>query len=349
MVELFYCPDVLSYSDYYPFGMQVPTRHGQSDSYRYGFQGQEKDDELKGEGNSLNYTFRIHDPRIGRFFAIDPLTKKYPWYTPYSFSGNKVIQFVELEGLEESGTNAGSVIMSILFPLPSKIKNNPQRYPGAHGLSFAGKSAALAVSAPPLLAGAAYGIPQVGVAYEAYSTWYGTTATAGYFAGGVGGTASAAMLDAGGYFGAPLLHATGTKAVISGLADATGQIAYNGGFSKFNIAQTGFATILGNPLLSNLGQSNISFTMENGWDTNNFDSTFFSTFVANFVGAQIGAKFETSSQMYKPAKNVLDYTAGSIISTSTMKLGTDLKNSTDSVLDFKIDKSFDRKKTNSKF
>ncbi|MET3046483.1 AHH domain-containing protein [Flavobacterium covae] len=65
------------------------------------FQGQEKDDELKGEGNSLNYTFRMHDPRVGRFFATDPLTKKYPWYSPYQFAGNKVIKYVELEGLEE--------------------------------------------------------------------------------------------------------------------------------------------------------------------------------------------------------------------------------------------------------
>ncbi|TRX33779.1 hypothetical protein FNW52_14835, partial [Flavobacterium sp. ZT3R18] len=54
-----FVPDVLSYSDYYPFGMLVPTRHGQSDSYRYGFQGQEMDNEIKGEGNSLNYTFRM--------------------------------------------------------------------------------------------------------------------------------------------------------------------------------------------------------------------------------------------------------------------------------------------------
>jgi len=59
------------------------------------------DNELKGEGNSLNYTFRMHDPRVGRFFAIDPLTKKYPHYSPYSFSGNRVIDAIELEGLEE--------------------------------------------------------------------------------------------------------------------------------------------------------------------------------------------------------------------------------------------------------
>ena len=49
----------------------------------------------------MNYKFRVHDPRIGRFFAVDPLTSKYPHYTPYSFSGNKVIHAIELEGLEE--------------------------------------------------------------------------------------------------------------------------------------------------------------------------------------------------------------------------------------------------------
>lgn len=70
-------------------------------TYRYGFQGQERDDEVKGAGNSYNYTFRMHDPRFGRFFAVDPLIKKYPHYTPYSFAGNKVIYAKELEGLEE--------------------------------------------------------------------------------------------------------------------------------------------------------------------------------------------------------------------------------------------------------
>ena len=79
----------------------VPNRHGSTADYRYGFQGQEKDDEIKGEGNSLNYTFRMHDPRVGRFFAVDPLTAQYPWYSPYQFSGNTPIRFVELEGMEE--------------------------------------------------------------------------------------------------------------------------------------------------------------------------------------------------------------------------------------------------------
>jgi RHS repeat-associated protein len=93
--------DIKSYNDYYPFGMLLPGRHANTSDYRYGFQGQEMDNEIKGEGNSLNYTFRMHDPRVGRFFAVDPLTKKYPDYSPYSFGGNKVIAYTELEGEEE--------------------------------------------------------------------------------------------------------------------------------------------------------------------------------------------------------------------------------------------------------
>jgi RHS repeat-associated protein len=70
------------------------------DSYRYGFQNQEKDDELKGAGNSVNYKYRMHDPRVGRFFAVDPLASKYPWNSTYAFSENRVLDAIELEGLE---------------------------------------------------------------------------------------------------------------------------------------------------------------------------------------------------------------------------------------------------------
>jgi len=80
--------------------MLIPTRNFQSPEYRYGFQGQEKDDEIKGNGNSLNYKFRMHDPRVGRFFAVDPLEKVYPHNSPYAFSENRVIDGAELEGLE---------------------------------------------------------------------------------------------------------------------------------------------------------------------------------------------------------------------------------------------------------
>jgi RHS repeat-associated protein len=85
--------------DYSPFGVSLDGRKMEGDFYRYGFQGQEEDDEIKGVGNSMNYEYRMHDPRIGRFFAIDPLAKDYPWNSPYSFAINSPIQFVEILGM----------------------------------------------------------------------------------------------------------------------------------------------------------------------------------------------------------------------------------------------------------
>jgi len=69
--------------------------------YSFGFQGQENDNEIHGApGTSLNYEFRMHDPRIGRFLSLDPLAPKYPHNSPYAFSENRVIDRIELEGLE---------------------------------------------------------------------------------------------------------------------------------------------------------------------------------------------------------------------------------------------------------
>ncbi|QQX76518.1 MULTISPECIES: RHS repeat-associated core domain-containing protein [Aequorivita] len=117
----FFSPDVKAYNDYYPFGMLMPGRHANTSDYRYGFQGQEMDDEIKGEGNSINYKYRMHDPRVGRFFAIDPLTHNYPHYSPYSFSGNKVINRIELEGKEDVKLDLPSQDLNIRLMDQSRI------------------------------------------------------------------------------------------------------------------------------------------------------------------------------------------------------------------------------------
>ena len=90
------CVPIRNTADYSPFGVQLDGRTIQGDFYRYGFQNQEEDSET----GLVNYKYRMHDPRVGRFFAIDPLASKYPYYSTYSFSGNRVIDAVELEGLE---------------------------------------------------------------------------------------------------------------------------------------------------------------------------------------------------------------------------------------------------------
>ncbi len=43
---------------------------------------------------------RIYDPRLGRFLSVDPLTNKFPWFTPYQFAGNMPIWAIDLDGAE---------------------------------------------------------------------------------------------------------------------------------------------------------------------------------------------------------------------------------------------------------
>jgi RHS repeat-associated protein len=70
-------------------------------AYRYAFNSMEKDDEVKGSGNSYDYKHRFYDNRLGRFLSIDPLTSDFPYYSTYQFAGNKPIVAIDLDGLEE--------------------------------------------------------------------------------------------------------------------------------------------------------------------------------------------------------------------------------------------------------
>jgi hypothetical protein len=43
----------------------------------------------------------VYDPRVGRWFARDPLTKKYPYDSPYSFVGNNPITLQDPDGMRK--------------------------------------------------------------------------------------------------------------------------------------------------------------------------------------------------------------------------------------------------------
>ncbi len=93
--------EVTSASNYYPFGMLQPGNSAQSKDYRFGFNGKEMDNDMgHGTGNMYDYGFRIYNPRIGKFLSVDPLFKSYPSWTPYSFAMNRVIDGIDLDGLE---------------------------------------------------------------------------------------------------------------------------------------------------------------------------------------------------------------------------------------------------------
>jgi RHS repeat-associated protein len=67
-------------------------------AYKYKYQGQERQDELDLNWDSFKY--RNYDYAIGRFMSIDPLAEDYSYQSPYNFAENRVIDGIELEGLE---------------------------------------------------------------------------------------------------------------------------------------------------------------------------------------------------------------------------------------------------------
>jgi RHS repeat-associated protein len=87
-------------------------------TYKYKYQGQERQDELGLNWDSFKY--RNYDYAIGRFMSIDPLSEDYTYNSTYAFQENKMGMGIELEGLElynnrgqENRTNDYSAIQGI--------------------------------------------------------------------------------------------------------------------------------------------------------------------------------------------------------------------------------------------
>jgi len=102
--------------------MMMPGREYQAQPSRFGFNGKENDNDVKGFGNQEDYGMRIYDPRIGKFLSEDPLASHYAYYTPYQFAGNKPIWAVDLDGTEEQKTNKGNDgwLPAVVFTVKTK-------------------------------------------------------------------------------------------------------------------------------------------------------------------------------------------------------------------------------------
>lgn len=79
----------------------MPGRTFNPTTYRYGFNGKESDFEIKNSaGSSYDFGARIYDPRLGKWLSTDPLQAKYPDLSPYNFTANNPIVFVDPNGKE---------------------------------------------------------------------------------------------------------------------------------------------------------------------------------------------------------------------------------------------------------
>jgi RHS repeat-associated protein len=86
---------VVGYDDYYPYGMQMSGRsYTSSADQRYKFTGKELD-----ATTGLDYFgARYYDSWNGRWPSVDPMTSKYPGWSPYNYCMNNPINSVDLHG-----------------------------------------------------------------------------------------------------------------------------------------------------------------------------------------------------------------------------------------------------------
>ena len=97
----YYKPFVVGAQQYAPFGMRLPSRIVGAGSYWYGFNGQEKDNELEGEWNLYGAQYWEYDPRAVVRWNTDP--KPEANTSPYLvFRANPILHS---DPLGDSGIN----------------------------------------------------------------------------------------------------------------------------------------------------------------------------------------------------------------------------------------------------
>jgi RHS repeat-associated protein len=130
-----YLADLVSTTDYYAFGMQMADRSWNTEGYRYGMNGMEADNEVKGVGVSYSTEYRIYDSRLGRWLSTDP--KIQPYESPYVGMNNSPnwrndpkgdIAPIVIWALKKMGDVAIGVMTDIAVQLAA------EKYFGNHGI-----------------------------------------------------------------------------------------------------------------------------------------------------------------------------------------------------------------------
>ncbi len=91
--------NITQYSHYYPFGMRFGGASSGSSNNKYLYNGKE----LQELTDWLDYGWRMNQPELGRWFNVDPMAESYYSQSPYHFSGNNPIRFVDLNGMSYDG------------------------------------------------------------------------------------------------------------------------------------------------------------------------------------------------------------------------------------------------------
>ena len=89
--------DIMQINSYYPFGLNMEGNwNGAAGSNKYAYNGKEWNDDFGLGWN--DYGARMYDPVVGRWWNIDPMTEKVINETPYNYTSNSPINYVDIGG-----------------------------------------------------------------------------------------------------------------------------------------------------------------------------------------------------------------------------------------------------------
>jgi RHS repeat-associated protein len=97
-----------------------------TEGYRFGFNGKENDNEIKGTGNSVDFGNRIYDSRLGRFLSVDPHANHYSEISPFASFMNNPIFFVDPDGRDVKPTK--SFLETEYGKVYQKLRDNNDSY-----------------------------------------------------------------------------------------------------------------------------------------------------------------------------------------------------------------------------
>ena len=122
-----YANEIMQEKNYYPFGLQHKGYNNGivGRKHNYGFTGKEEQDEL---GLAwIDITARNYDPAIGKWMNIDPLADKMVEWSPYNYSFNNPIYFMDPDGRMAQGCCGSGIQMAglgNLFSTAKRFANN---------------------------------------------------------------------------------------------------------------------------------------------------------------------------------------------------------------------------------
>ncbi|HRO76713.1 MAG TPA: RHS repeat-associated core domain-containing protein [Crocinitomicaceae bacterium] len=106
--------------EYYPFGdssLRTFTKK------RYRYVGKEKDL----ESGLYYYGARYYLAWTCRFISVDPLAGDYPFYTPYNYAGNKPINKIDIDGMQEQAEVEPPTIKYITQQVGDRFPSNEEQ------------------------------------------------------------------------------------------------------------------------------------------------------------------------------------------------------------------------------